>query len=190
MTTTTLNTDEINWKRMSQGDQLAFDDLFRSHYKYLVTVAYGYTKDFAISKDLAQEVFMDIWKRRENIKIQTSLKLFLKRAVINQALTAIKKSQKITNTTEETFQIAANEEDAQGKIELRELKTKLQSLIDSLPKKCKAVFLLSRMENLSHKEIATKLDISTKTIENQITKALKILRMGLQADRLITGSYG
>jgi len=172
---------------LSEGDEGVFDEIFRTHYKYLVTIAYGYTKNYELSKDLAQEVLMDLWKRRTTIRIQTGLRPFLKRAVINQSLSAFK--NKSNQPTDSTDQLSLGSSDnAQQAIEYNELNSKIQNIISNLPPKCREIFEMSRYESLSHKEIAAKLDISTKTIENHITKALKSLREGLKNDHFISVS--
>lgn len=180
-----LADENFNFKQIAQGNQKAFDDLFRSHYKYLVTIAYGYTKDYNKSKDLAQEVFLDIWKRREKIEIKTSLRGFLRRAVINQALSANKKNKHDSEISNEAMHVSTDA-DAHRNVEMNELNQKIQSIVESMPDRCREIFKLSRFENLSHKEISAKLNISVKTIENQITKALKMLRKGLKEDHFIS----
>ncbi|MEL6718045.1 MAG: sigma-70 family RNA polymerase sigma factor, partial [Bacteroidota bacterium] len=77
-------------------------------------------------------------------------------------------------------------ENAQRSLELGELHQSIEAIIASMPERCRAVFLLSRRENLSHREIAEKLNIANKTIENQMTKALKMLRKGLKEQNLIS----
>ncbi len=171
--------------QIGQGDKQAFDQLFKSYYRYLVTIAFGYVKDMELSKDLAQEVFLSLWNRNDVIEISYSVKAFLRGAIINQCKTALRKRTFTADIDESANQIKSDD-NAQQTIELNELNQKIQTIIDAMPPRCKEVFLLSRRENLSHKEIAAKLDISTKTIENQMTKALKMLRNGLKEEQLLT----
>ena len=118
-----LADEDSIFKQIAEGNQSAFDDLFRSHYKYLVTIAYGYTKDYNLSKDLAQEVFLDIWRRREAISIKTSLRGYLRRAVINQALKANKKNQYDSEISNEALHIKSDA-DAHRNVEMNELNQK------------------------------------------------------------------
>jgi len=146
-----------------------------------VVTGYNITGDNEKAKDLVQDVFFELWKKREKIEIQSSLKAYLRRAVVNRSLNYIK-TQKRFDFGDENFdaQTADRTFSAQKNLEAQDLKSALNNAIDSLPAKCKAIFILSRFEKLSHKEIAAKLDISTKTIENQITKALKIVRAAVE----------
>ena len=174
-------------QQIAQSDEEAFDALFKQYYQYLMTIAYNFTHDYNLSKDLIQEVFLDIWKRRTSLVIKGSLRYFLKGATINQCLSALNKKKTLTEFSEAPPKLKT-ELNAQSEIELHELNKKIRSIIEELPEKCREIFLLSRFENLSHKEIAEKLNISTKTIENHITRALKILRKALEEDRLIASA--
>ncbi|MEN0051797.1 MAG: RNA polymerase sigma-70 factor [Bacteroidota bacterium] len=179
------STDRQLLAAIGEGDQEAFDALFRQYYRYLITIAYGYVKDVEWSKDLAQEVFLSLWKRKETLQISYSVKAFLRGAIINQCKTALRNQHPTIELSNIEFDISS-EENAQKTIELEELNQSIAAIIASMPERCRAIFLLSRKENLSHKEIAEKLNISTKTIENQMTKALKMLRNGLKEQNLIS----
>lgn len=174
--------EEKEWlQSMKAGKESALQKIFKHYYKYLVVTGYNITGDNEKAKDLVQDVFFELWKKREKIEIQSSLKAYLRRAVVNRSLNYIK-TQKRFDFGDENFdaQTADRTFSAQKNLEAQDLKSALNNAIDSLPAKCKAIFILSRFEKLSHKEIAAKLDISTKTIENQITKALKIVRAAVE----------
>ena len=173
-----ISVEEKEWlQSLKAGKESALQKIFKHYYKYLVVTGYNITGDNEKAKDLVQDVFFELWKKRDRIDIQSSLKSYLRRAVVNRSLNYIK-SQKRFDFGEENFdkQTPDKAVSAQKKLEAEDLKVAINNAIDSLPTKCKAIFILSRFEKLSHKEIAAKLDISTKTIENQITKALKIVR--------------
>lgn len=165
--------------QLKAGKQTAFDELFRRYYKYLVVIAFRYVKEDHAAKDMVQEVFLDVWKRRGAIEIQ-DVKAYLRRAVINGCLSTIRKNKRLSYEEDP----AATTLDQQSKVdniyEYKELEGIINEAIDSLPDRCREVFKLSRQENLSHKEIAAQLSISTKTIENQMTKALKVIRLALK----------
>ena len=173
-------------KRLAKGDHDAFDILFRQYYRYLVSVSCAYTNDLSLSRDLAQEVFLDIWKRRKDLKINTSFRAFIRKAVINQSMNAKSKSAKISNLEmlPKANEIAG---DVSKELAYDELSNKIREIISNLPERCRLIFGLSRFENKSHKEIAAQLSISTKTIENQMTKALKQIRSGLKEADYISG---
>ncbi len=176
-----ISIEEKEWlQSMKAGQESALQKIFKHYYKYLVVTGYNITGDNEKAKDLVQDVFFELWKKREQIEIQSSLKAYLRRAVVNRSLNYIK-TQKRFDFGDENFDAQTPDKtfSAQKNLEAQDLKAAINDAIDSLPAKCKAIFILSRFEKLSHKEIATKLDISTKTIENQITKALKIVRVAV-----------
>jgi len=173
-----ISNEEKEWlQSLKIGKESALQKIFKHYYKYLVVTGYNITGDNEKAKDLVQDVFFELWKKREKIDIQSSLKSYLRRAVVNRSLNYIK-TQKRFDFGDENFDAQTPDKtfSAQKNLEAQDLESAINSAIDSLPAKCKAIFILSRFEKLSHKEIAEKLDISTKTIENQITKALKIVR--------------
>jgi len=177
-----ISVEEKEWlQSLKAGKQVALQKIFNHYYKYLVVTGYNITGDNEKAKDLVQDVFFELWKKREQLNIQSSLKSYLRRAVVNRSLNYIK-TQKRFDFGEENFDAQTPDQafSAQKILEAQDLKNALNAAIDSLPAKCKAIFMLSRYEKLSHKEIAAKLDISTKTIENQITKALKIVRVAVE----------
>ena len=177
--------DKALFGKIKSGNETAFDALFRRYHRYLVSISYSYTGDIELSRDLSQEVFLDLWKRRKQIEISSSLKSFLRRAVINLSMSKMK-SKKLFTDLQDNKLIVESPQQSNILVEYNELRDKLNDLINSLPTRCKEVFEMSRIENKSHKEIAEALKISTKTIENQMTKALKILRNGLKEADLIS----
>lgn len=177
--------ENVLLKQLQTGDQNAFDTLFRQYYKYLVVVAYRYVGDDHQARDIVQDVFMDLWKRREKINIQQSIKAFLRRAVVNNCLSILKKNKKTTTTDEVNLQLTDEHNKVDGLYEYKELEAVINEAIESLPERCQLVFKMSRHENLSHKAIAEQLNISTKTIENQMTKALKVIRGALKKYELL-----
>jgi len=173
-------------QNLKKGDQSAFDTLFKTYYKYLVMIAYKYTGNQEASKDLVQEVYLDLWKRREVISIQQSIKFFLRKATINKCLARKRKTDRMVVNSEITETFGGSEDSTTQKVAYNDLNNIVQGLVDELPERCKEVFIASRHKNLSHKEISELLGISVKTIENQMTKALKHLRVNLKKIGLIS----
>jgi RNA polymerase sigma-70 factor, ECF subfamily len=171
--------------RMIKGHEPAFKGIYDAYYRYLVVTAFQYLRDNDLARDTTQEVFADLWRRREQIQELSSLKAYLRRAVCNKALDILR-HRKRWQTNDEIPEIESNANRADEQTETLELSEAVQLAISELPEKCRAVFLLSRYEQLSHREIAEQLDISTKTIENQMTKALKHLRYRLEELGLMT----
>jgi RNA polymerase sigma-70 factor, ECF subfamily len=181
MNANTDYTEQEVLSRLSAGDQSAHRILFNAHYKNLLSTAYRLVPDTALCKDLVQEVFIDLWTKRAEIKIHTGAAQYLRRAVINKTLNYIKQNRRyILNEPEDWNHVSDDSaQEIDHKLTQEDRESALHQAIELLPEKCKLVFMLSRFEKMSHKEIADHLNISTKTIENQITKAMKVLKTAL-----------
>lgn len=161
------------------NEEGVIDLLFREHYTHVCKAAYRILPDGNLIEDMAQDVFFELWKKRETININSSIGAYLKRAVINKTLNYIR-SQKMKFSDVENHQQEFNTAaDALTGLETEELSQVLYKAIDDLPNKCRIVFSLSRFEEMTYQEIAKQLDISPKTVENQISKALRLLRQAL-----------
>ncbi len=169
--------DEKLLERISAGDQGAFRILFDRYYRTGLNHIYRFVGDVSTSEDLAQGVFINIWNKRETLNIKTSFGAYFRRACINETLNYLKAKKKFIFTEPDSWDISDSYSEEQERREEQEtLEEHLRKAIDDLPEKCRIVFLLNRYENFTHKEIAEQLDISTKTIENHMTKALKLLK--------------
>lgn len=130
-----------------------------------------------IAEDVVQEVIVELYNKREQVQINTSLIAYLRKAVYYRTLNAIKQITKVEFEKEDVLHSFGNDEkDAADQLIIKESLDGVNKVIESLPSKCKYVFTLSRYEGKSYQEIADMLNISTKTVENQIAKALKIIR--------------
>ncbi|MBL7798102.1 MAG: RNA polymerase sigma-70 factor [Saprospiraceae bacterium] len=175
-------------QRLRQGDTQALRRLFDRHYPLLLGDIYAYLPDEDTCKDLAQEVFVELWRKREELDIHTSLRAYLRRAAVNRALNRIKSNRRtmLDDTADRQDQADTSQLDIDQKQEQERLETILHQAIGQLPEKCRLVFSLSRFEHMSHREIAEQLGISTKTIENQITKAMRLLREAMLEHRYLS----
>ncbi|MEQ1744501.1 MAG: RNA polymerase sigma-70 factor [Saprospiraceae bacterium] len=164
------------------GDTEALRRLFDRHYPLLLGDLYNYLPDEETCKDLAQDVFVELWRKREALDIHTSLRAYLRRAAVNRALNHIKSNRRTVLEDSANWQDTADSShrDIGLKHEQERMEDALHRAIGQLPEKCRLVFSLSRFEHMSHREIAEQLGISTKTIENQITKAMHLLREALR----------
>ena len=158
----------------------AIDILFRRYYSYVCKSAYRIIPDGNLVEDLAQDVFFELWKKRDQLKINTSVKAYLKRAVINKALNYIRDKKMKFDDHEKFPEAISKGASAQEIMEESEMEKVIHAAIDRLPERCRIVFCLSRFEEMTYQQIADKLDISIKTVENQISKALKYLRSELR----------
>ncbi len=163
---------------LASGHEPALRQLFDAHYRYACQVAHRLLPDSEACKDIAQETFVEIWRKRAELDIRGPFRAYLRRAVLNRTLNHLKSQRRyqFSANDEEILAHAPPESEAPDPGHAASLDAALHAAIQNLPEKCRLVFSLSRFEELSHKEIAERLDISTKTIENQITKALRTLR--------------
>lgn len=161
-------------------NDVAFEQLFKAHYKALHAYANMLLKDINTAEEVVQSMFLRLWEKRDLLEVQTSVKAYLYKCVYNDSLNLLKhehvksKYQDFTVHTMNTHHEAAS-----NKIELSELQTALKLALEALPEQCRIIFQMSRFEELKYKEIAERLGISVKTVENQMGKALKILRLKL-----------
>ncbi|MCG6191020.1 RNA polymerase sigma-70 factor [Maribellus maritimus] len=160
-----------------------FEILFKKHYSALCAYCYGFVADYSLSEDIVQEVFSRLWTDKRKIKIDSSVKAYLYSAVRNTALNDIK-HQKVKREYEKLNNNGNNytERSIEDQVVGEELNAKIQSAINNLPTERRRIFLMSRMDELKYKEIAEKLDISIKTVENQMGKALASLRKDLSGE--------
>jgi RNA polymerase sigma-70 factor (ECF subfamily) len=170
--------EEILELLKTKPDQ-AIDLLFRTHYAFLCKSIYRIIPDQNKVEDLAQDVFYEIWRKRENFHINTSLKAYLRRAGMNKALNFIR-DQKIKWDDADALDLMESDSiGANEKIEATELQSEIERAINELPERCRIIFSLSRFEEMTYQQIADELGISIKTVENQISKALRVLRVKL-----------
>lgn len=172
-------TDEEILELFQKNEDQAIELFFRKYYSYLCNVIYRMLPDSSLAEDLAQDVFFDFWKKREGLRIQTSPRAYLKRAAVNKTLNYIRDRKMRFSDDEELPRMATTEDNSQQILENSELKDQIQESIDLLPERCRLIFVLSRFEEMTYQEIADQLDISIKTVENQISKALRFLRENL-----------
>jgi RNA polymerase sigma-70 factor (ECF subfamily) len=166
--------------RLQMRDEAAFEQAFKENYKSLHAYAYTILRDEAIAEEMAQNVFYKLWDRSESLSISGSVRAYLFRAVHNESLNYLK-HLKVRSEHQLYVSHRMNEgtDNASKKIQLKELEEKLQKALNELPEQCRTIFQLSRFEELRYREIADTLNISVKTVENQMGKALKILRTKL-----------
>lgn len=150
--------------------------LYSEHYELLCNSVYMILRDRMIAEDIVQEVITTVWKNRESLTIQISILAYLRRACRNKSLNYIRdnKIKFEDESTLNTFEDTGHTFDQYKEAE--ELNILIQDIISKLPEKCGIIFSLSRFEDMSYAEISKDLGISTKTVEHQISKALRILR--------------
>ena len=164
------------------------ESLFNDYYTILCRKAYRIVNNKEISEDIVQDVFFKLWDRRNKIVITNSLEAYLNRMVFNESISFLRRNKNLLEFSDEIEQSGTNHGPI-NTIEQKELNTIINDAINKLPPRCKTIFLLSRFEDLTYKQIAEQLNISVKTVENQMGKALKVLRKTLKYDYLLFAIY-
>lgn len=171
--------DQNLFDRIRQGDVKAFETLFRAYYSILCHYATRYLKDTTEAEEIVQRLFVRLWENRKNLKIDSSVRNYLFRAVKNQCLNNLRHLQ----IKDEYLKAATSENDTdidEQVEEQAEMLRLVEKAIASMPEKRQEIFRLSRQEGLKYREIAQCLSISVKTVETQISLALKTLRHSLK----------
>lgn len=169
--------------RIKSGDQKALETLFSIYFPRLNDFARNVVKDDVISQDVVQDVFVKVWEKRFEIET-INLEAFLFKLVRNRCIDYIKYLKVVNNRMQEIQLSSKYEElyridfvgDEPYVLIEKELKQKIEKTIESLPDRCREVFILSRMNGLKNKEIAEKLGISIKNVERHLTRALQTFR--------------
>ena len=167
--------------KLREGDEDAFNCIFYTYYKGLVLYANKFLLDIDKSEETVQGIFVKLWSDREQIHIITSLRIYLLKSVQNKCLDILKHKKIAQEYVDKTVQQPyAQTIDSEDIILFTELKENIEFSINNLPENCREIFKLSRYEGLKYSEIADKLNISVKTVEVQIGKALNKLRHDLK----------
>lgn len=174
-----MTAEKESKEKYNLNDLSTFELVFNKHYEPLVIYANTFMKDLSESQDIVQHVFVSIWEKRESITIHTSLNGLLYKAVYNTCLNKIKQ-QKIRMNHAKDVQQKSEISMHSETIQQKELINKIDNAINQLPEQCAKIFKMSRVDDLKYQEIADKLGLSIKTVENQMGKALKHMRVHLK----------
>ena len=164
---------------MNQISEASFKILFDSYYQALTNYACTFLNNSDDAEDIVQQVFINLWENRMKLEIHTSPRSLLYKAVYNNCLNRIKHHKIKNNYVQEVLFTGATSAHQQT-IDHKELIYRLNIAMENLPEQCRKIFELSRFEQLKYHEIADRLQLSIKTIENQMGKALKIMRIQLK----------
>ncbi len=176
-----VKSDRQIFNEIKKGNLATFENLFRKHYQALCNYAGKYVKDLDKAEEVVQELFFKLWEKRDKLEINISLKSYLYRSVYNGCLQYL--NHRAIEIKYEAYYKKQNKEynrDASENIRLQELSDIIHNTLNSLPERCRNIFLLNRYEGLKYREIAKKLSVSIKTVEANIGKALKLLRKNLR----------
>ncbi len=157
-----------------------FEQVFKSHFKALHAYACTILQEEAMAEEMVQQVFFKLWEKREQVNIQQSLNAYLYRSVYNDCLNYLKhKKVKKAHQSHTLYTSGTTTDNVSRNVIAKELEEKIADALNQLPEQCRTIFQMSRFEELKYREIADKLNLSVKTVENQMGKALKIMRMQL-----------
>ncbi len=165
------NVDEILLERFRKGDEEAFGFLFRRYYVKLCSYSLLFVKEKETSEEIVMNLFVSLWENRKSLGKIKSPESYLFRSVRNKCMNWLRDSKTSVNIEDCVLMECDN-----SSIELQELNRFIEEAILSLPERCRMVFVSSRINHFPHKEIAKQMNISTKTVEAQITKALGVIR--------------
>ncbi|HWB25878.1 MAG TPA: RNA polymerase sigma-70 factor [Chitinophagaceae bacterium] len=161
-------------------DEHTFEQVFKTYYKNLFVYAVTILQNQDTAEEIVQNVFFKLWEKKTPLPAGTQLKPYLYRAVHNESLNHIKHEK--VKSRYKLYAVKREQDVAQpasGKVAAAELEKEIRDALNELPEQCRTVFQLSRFQQLKYRQIAEELGISVKTVENQMGKALKFLRLRL-----------
>lgn len=163
-------------RKIRKGDLNAFEELFHSNYPGMCSYSESLVKREDVAEEIVQDVFLNIWKNRENLKIVTSIHSYLYRSVFNNSMMYLRKMQRETRLDIRWAEDTRTGADPGEEMNARELDALIIYTLEGLPERTREIFSMSRYEGMKYSEIAGKLSISVKTVEANMGKALKALR--------------
>lgn len=172
--------------QLSNDDRNSFKSIFHEYYQPLWHLSQYYLEDKDEAKEVVQDAFLKLWEIRHDLNPNSNLRNFLFTLVKNNCLNNIKRKQILLKHHEKIrwiemrYQYDSLARMGDDYLEINELKDKIDVAIQQLPEHCRIIFEMSRFEDLKNREIAEKLNVTQKTVEAHLTKALKILRKELK----------
>ncbi len=173
--------ESILLEKLKNGDQAAFTIIFTKYYQDLTRFSFGYTRNSDAAEEIVQEVFLKLWENRTTLVIHNSLKSFLLKAVQNRSIDSLRHD----NITHKYASIVLehpllSENDTENYILHSELQANFNHAMEKIPVEYAESYRMSRIENMNYQDIAQKLNVSVRTVEVRISKALHFLREELK----------
>jgi RNA polymerase sigma-70 factor (ECF subfamily) len=172
--------DQNIFEAIRLDDRQAFERLFREYYRPLTAYAFRFVRELPTAENIVQDVFLRLWQNRREIVITTSLEHYLFRSVRNHSLNQLDKARVRSGFLKMQMETESAHEDYAPFFPEPGLLDKIEAAISALPEKRQEIFRMAREEGLKYREIADKLNLSVKTVEAQMTLALKQLRESLK----------
>ena len=174
------NQVNIQIEKMKAGDRESFNQVFRHYYSPMVRFCIRYVADADIASEIVQDLFVKLWSNREKISFNTSFESYMLTSVRNSAITYINKERAHNEAHLRVFSEESDNTDPSETLQSNNLEESYRQILKDMPDKRREVFLASRYDGLKYSEIAEKLGISQKTVEAQMTAAIKQLKDGLK----------
>ena len=168
--------DKRLFDAIKDNSEAAFKVVYEEYFAKLTQFIFKMSRDEDLSEEIVQRTMIKVWEQRDRIILTTSLKSYLYKVSYNEYLMYLRTKSKFPNIENSVIEAIDEIEDEQDN---QILLDKIRKEIDKLPPKCREVFILSKINGMKYKEIAEQLNISTKTIENHMTKALRQIREAL-----------
>ena len=173
-----INNDKVLFAALKKSNKKAFTLLYEKYWEKLYYIAYQHTQSIQESEDLIHEVFIDLWKKRKKIKIKKSVSSYILTALKYKIFRLYDSKTVRKKYADRMIQKGSNNSNVtEIELSFNELYHLIEHEIEKLPERCKIIFKMRRMEEYSIEEVAKKLEISTNTVNNQMTKASKILKV-------------
>lgn len=175
-----ISYEQILWEGLKEGNQKIFDYLFHYYYSGLVVFSFSYVDDMNTAEDLVQDFFFNLWLNREKINIHQSIKSYFFSAVKNRSLDFLKHRKVGIRIVNEMKYMQLNAKEEPDFFVESELDKQIKEALGKLPEKCRKIFLMNRFDGVKPEKIAKEENISIRTVEGHIGKAIKILRTELK----------
>lgn len=176
-----LPSDATLLNLIKAGDLDSFNILFERYWEKLFATAFSVCPDTEVCSEIVHDIFLNLWLKREKLQIEY-FKGYITASARYQIYRHLKniKRKSIEYRDDLDFGNLVAVNDGESNIRYRELEKKVEEELEELPSRCREIFTLSRMEQLTNDEIAARLDISKRTVENQLTYALRHLRLSIR----------
>jgi RNA polymerase sigma-70 factor (family 1) len=172
-----MKSEQFFLAKLKAGDSDVFTEIFSVYYRDMVMFAFGFTHDVETAEEIVQDVFVKLWEEREKLNITVSIKSYILKTIQNKCIDWHRHKKIVNNHS--NFIINNSplyEYDTDNYILGSELEGRIENAIADLPEDVKVAFKMNRFEGLKYKEIATKLNVSVRTVEVRVSKALRLLK--------------
>lgn len=175
---------------MRADNKEIFKSRFQKHYPRLCNIAYGYVSDMDDSEDIVQELFISVWNKKLDSMPEADFAAYMTTAVKNRSISFLRKrAYKMVPIDCRNSAAADMCDDNSNADDNKSVEEKLESALSTLPPRCKDIFLMAKLHGMKYREIAKALDLSEKTIDNQMTKAIKLLRIYVAENRSALAAF-